>query len=255
MAAIEFIFSAQSVIVLVLGVLPPIFWLFFWLREDAHPEPKKEIVVVFFAGMVSVAAALLLENMFLGTNSAFKKIFMYGSATFQILNLLGFAIVEELSKTGAAFLTGIKSKYFDEPEDGIIYMITAALGFAAMENILFIAGSLKIGLSQSLIVSSFRFINAVLLHVSAAAIIGAGFAFSFYHKTHRNKDVLFAIILATLLHALYNYLIIKNIESALGQFSATFLVVIGAITALLLFEKARRLHKQNLPIQEKLMVQ
>ena len=196
--------------------------------------------------MISVAAALLLENIFLEANSMFKKIFTYSAGSFQMLNLLGFALVEELSKTGAAFFTAIKSKYFDEPEDGIVYLITAALGFAAMENVLFIFGALKIGVGQSLVVSAFRFINAVLLHVSSAAIIGAGFAFSFYHKTHRNKDVVFAIILATLLHALYNYLIIKNIESVLGQFSATLLVIGGAIIALLLFEKARRLHKQNL---------
>lgn len=249
MAALQFIFSPQSALVIALGILPPILWLLFWLREDHHPEPKREIVFVFFAGMISVATALLLENMFLGANSIFKKTFMYGPVIFQMLNLLGFALIEELSKTGAAFFTAIKSKYFDEPEDGIIYLVTAALGFAAMENVLFIAGSLKVGIGQSLVVSAFRFINAVLLHVSSAAIIGAGFAFSFYHKTHRNKDVVFAITLATLLHALYNYLIIKNIESVVGQFSATLLVVMGAIIALLLFEKARRLHKQNLMVQ------
>lgn len=249
MAAVEFIFSAQSLLVVALGILPPILWLAFWLREDTHPEPKKEIVFVFFAGMASVAAALLFESIFLETNSSLGKIFAYSAGTFQMLNLLGFALIEELSKTFAAFFTAIKSKYFDEPEDGIIYLITAALGFAAMENVLFIAGSLKISVGQSLVVSAFRFINAVLLHVSSAAIIGAGFAFSFYHKTNRNKDVIFAIVLATLLHALYNYLIIKNIESAVGQFSATLLVVGGAIIALLLFEKARRLRKQNLMIQ------
>lgn len=249
MAALELIFSAQSALIVALGILPPILWLLFWLREDHYPEPRREIIFVFFAGMVSVAAALLFENIFLGANSIFKKIFMYSVSSFQILNLLGFALIEELSKTGAAFFTAIKSRYFDEPEDGIVYLITAALGFAAMENVLFIAGSLKVGVEQSLIVSAFRFINAVLLHVSSAAIIGAGFAFSFYHKTHRNKDVVFSIILATLLHALYNYLIIKNIESAVGQLSATLLVIAGAIIALLLFEKARRLHKQNLMVQ------
>lgn len=245
MAALQFIFSAQSALIIILGILPPILWLLFWLREDHYPEPKREIVFVFFAGMVSVAAALILENIFLGINSIFQKIFIYSVGTFQILNLLGFAIVEEISKTSAAFFTAIKSKYFDEPEDGIIYLITAALGFAAMENVLFITGSLKVGVGQSLVVSAFRFINAVLLHVSSAAIIGAGFAFSFYHKTHRNKDVVFAIVIASLLHALYNYLIIKNIDSVVGQFSATLLVVGGAIITLILFEKARRLHKQK----------
>lgn len=241
MAEIITAFAAKTAIIAALGILPPIVWLLFWLREDANPEPKKEIVLVFFFGMVSVIAALILENSFLGTNSLLKKIFGYSLVTFQILNLLIFALIEELSKTGAAFFTGIKSKFFDEPEDGIIYLITAALGFAAAENALFIAGSLKAGVSQSIVVSAFRFINAVLLHISSAAIIGAGFAFSFYHKERRIKEIVFAIFLATLLHAFYNFLILKNIESAIGQFSATFLVIIGAVIALLLSEKARRM--------------
>ncbi|MEK7503159.1 MAG: PrsW family glutamic-type intramembrane protease [Patescibacteria group bacterium] len=241
MAEIITAYAAKTALIAILGVFPPIIWLLFWLREDAHPEPKKEIVLVFFAGMASVIAALVLENVFLEANSVLKKVFGYSLGAFQIFNLLSFALVEELSKTGAAFFTGIKSRFFDEPEDGIIYLVTAALGFAAAENALFIAGSLKVGLSQSIVVSAFRFINAVLLHVSSAAIIGAGFAFSFYHKTRRIKEIAFAIILATLLHAFYNFLILKNIESVAGQFSATFLVVIGAVIALLLSEKARRM--------------
>lgn len=241
MAEIITAYAAKSAIIAALGILPPIIWLLFWLREDAHPEPKKEIIIVFFFGMASVVLALILENTFLGTNSFLKKVFGYSAWTFQISNLLGFALIEELSKTGAAFFSAIKTKYFDEPEDGIIYLVTAALGFAAAENMLFIAGSLKVGVSQSIVVSAFRFINAVLLHVSSAAIIGAGFAFSFYNKTRRTKEVIFAIIIATLLHAFYNFLILKNIENAVGQFSATFLVVIGAVIALLLSEKARRM--------------
>src|SRR3989344_1151372 len=241
MAEIITAYAAKSAIIVALGILPPIIWLLFWLREDAHPEPKKEIVLVFFSGMASVVVALILENTFLEANSFLKKVFGYSIGIFQIFNLLSFALIEELSKTGAAFFTAIKSKYFDEPEDGIIYLVTAALGFAAAENALFIAGSLKVGISQSILVSAFRFINAVLLHVSSAAIIGAGFAFSFYHKTRRIKEIAFAIILATLLHAFYNFLILKNIDSAFGQFSATFLVVIGAVIALLLSEKARRM--------------
>lgn len=241
MAEIITVYAAKTALIIALGILPPIVWLLFWLREDAHPEPKKEIVLVFFFGMASVVAALVLENAFLETNSFLKNIFGYSLGAFQIFNLLIFALIEELSKTGAAFFTAIRSKFFDEPEDGIIYLVTAALGFAAAENAMFITSSLKVGLSQSIVVSAFRFINAVLLHVSSAAIIGAGFAFSFYHKTRRIKEIVFAIILATLLHAFYNFLILKNIESAAGQFSATFLVVVGAVIALLLSEKARHM--------------
>ena len=228
------------ILILVLGFVPPLFWLWFWLKEDAHPEPKRALVRAFFGGMGAVIFALILESNFLGLNDLLRRTIGYSEALFHIITILGFAFIEEITKTGAAFFTALKTKYFDEPEDGIVYMITAALGFAALENALFVSGSLKTGVEQSLVVSAFRFINAVLLHISSAAIIGAGFAFSFFHKERRKRELVLAIFLATVLHALYNFFILYNVESILSQLWATLLVVIGAIVALLLFERARR---------------
>ena len=43
---------------ILLGFIPPILWLIFWIREDPHPEPKKEILTVFFAGIAVVALSI-----------------------------------------------------------------------------------------------------------------------------------------------------------------------------------------------------
>ncbi len=235
------VFSNYLLLTVALGFLPPLFWLWFWLKEDTHPEPKKEIVVVFLGGMGAVILALILESNFLGLNELVRRTVGYSEITFTAITVIGFAFIEEISKTGAAFFTVLKTEYFDEPEDGIIYMITAALGFAALENALFISGSLKASFEQSLVVSAFRFINAVLLHISSAAIIGAGFAFSFFHKERRRRELMGAILIATVLHALYNFFILYNEESVLSQLWATLLVVVGAITALILFEQAKKI--------------
>lgn len=225
----------------VLAFIPPLLWLWFWLREDAHPEPKREILAVFLAGMGGVALAVILENNFFAANRFLQGVFGYGVFSLQIVNIIGFAFLEEIIKTAAAFFTALRSKYFDEPVDAMIYLVTAALGFAALENVLFIGESLKAGLSQSVAVSAFRFINAVLLHVSGAAIIGAGFAFSFFHKERRLKELALGIFFATLLHSLYNFFIIGNVGGeAANQILVTLLVVSGAVTALILFEKAKR---------------
>ncbi len=234
-------FSNYLLLTLVLGFVPPLFWLWFWLKEDTHPEPKKEIVLVFLGGMGAVIAALILESNFLGLNEFVRRTIGYSEAVFTAITVIGFAFIEEISKTGAALFTVLKTEYFDEPEDGIIYMITAALGFAALENALFISGSLKASFEQSLVVSAFRFINAVLLHISSAAIIGAGFAFSFFHRERRRRELVGAILIATVLHALYNFFILYNEESAISQLGATLLVVVGAITALILFEQAKKM--------------
>src|SRR3989344_2810633 len=241
-------FSSYVFFIMVLGFLPPLLWLLFWLKEDTHPEPKKEILLVFLGGAGAVIAALILESNFLGLNTFIRNTIGYSQVTFDTITIFGFAFIEEMVKMGAAFFVVLKTKYFDEPEDGIIYMITAALGFAALENALFISGSLKTGIEQSLVVSAFRFINAILLHVSSAAIIGAGFAFSFFHKERRAGELAVTVCIATILHAFYNFFILYNTESIISQLWATVLVVVGAITALLLFERAKRISHPSQPV-------
>src|SRR3989344_2003248 len=231
--------------IILLGFMPPVLWLIFWLKEDSSPEPRKEIMIVFLAGMAVVAVAILLENFFNEGNKYFRDVYGYGTSYFQVMNLLGFAFIEELSKMAAALFTALRSKYCDEPVDAMIYMVTAAMGFAALENMLFIADSLQHSVNQTILVSAFRFINAVLLHAGTAIAIGAGFAFTYFHREKRLRELIFALVFSTLLHAAYNFFIINN-ESMTwgvpGQILATLLVLAGAVTGLLLFERARRIN-------------
>lgn len=224
-----------------LAFLPALLWLWFWLKEDAHPEPRQEILIVFLAGMGGVILAIILENNFFAANRFFQKLFGYGVSYFQTFNIVGFALLEEIVKTAAAFFTALKSRYFDEPVDAMIYLVVAALGFAALENALFIGEGLKSGLAQSIAISAFRFTNAVLLHVSTAAVIGAGFAFSFFRKERMVRELILSIFFAALLHSLYNFFIIENVGGdAANQMFVTLLVVSGAAIALVLFERAKR---------------
>ena len=232
--------------IILLGFLPPVLWLVFWIREDSSPEPKKEILKVFLAGMAIVVLAIFLENYFSKTNQYFREVLSYGAFSFQIINLFGFAFIEEISKMLAAVLTAFQSKYFDEPVDALVYMVAAAMGFAALENMLFISDSLQAGINQIILVSAFRFINAILLHASTAILIGAGSAFSYFNHERRLRELAGATALVILLHTAYNFFIINN-ESGFASFSgipgqiiATFLVPFGAIVGLVLFEKARR---------------
>lgn len=236
----------QLLYIILFGFFPPILWLIFWAKEDPNPEPGREIFVVFFAGFAVVALAIFLENYYFKANQYFKEVFQYSIPAFQMSNILGFALIEELCKLLAAVLTALRSKYFDEPVDAMIYMVTAAMGFAALENILFIADSLQTSVNQTILVSAFRFINAILLHASTAILIGSGLAFSYFHHERRWKELGSAIILATLLHASYNFFIINNMDRVAGvpgQVIATFLVLFGAVTGLLLFERVRRIIK------------
>jgi RsiW-degrading membrane proteinase PrsW (M82 family) len=212
------------------GLLPSLAWLFFWLREDKlHPEPRGRLIACFIAGMVGVVIAYPLEKIAFG---AYGLVFT---------TLLIWAIVEEIIKYAAAEVAGLSSKDFDEPVDGLIYMITAALGFSALENTLYIFGHLTDGVSfiQSLAGGNMRFIGASLLHVVSSSAIGYATAKVFYMKL---KSKIFwrivGLTVAITLHTLFNLFIIQgNNRITFAVFGTVWTIV---IVLLVLFERVKK---------------
>ncbi|MBI2673758.1 MAG: PrsW family intramembrane metalloprotease [Candidatus Zambryskibacteria bacterium] len=211
------------------GVLPALIWLIFWLREDyKHPEPKRLILRTFLFGMGAVLIVLLFQK--------WVDILLPGAT---LLTIILWVVLEEVFKFMAALLGGLKSAEDNEPIDPIIYMITAALGFVALENTLFIVGPL-VGkdIVTSIITGNLRFIGASLLHVVSSGIIGVSLALSFL-KPKRQRIILggLALILAIAFHSSFNLAIIYWDNS--GAMFAFGLVWIGVILLLLAFEKAK----------------
>jgi len=211
------------------GVLPALLWLWFWLREDKlHPEPKGRIVVVFIAGMASVFLVLPLE----------KFIFTATLSDISIITILLWAGIEEISKFIVAYFMALKNKVADEPIDAIIYMITAALGFSALENALFLFNSIDVGLlSQSVITGNSRFLGATLLHVASSAAIGVMVGLSYYKKSSVKKFFLFTGIgISILLHTVFNLLIIKFKSDLFFVFAGVWILIVLLIV---LIEKVK----------------
>jgi RsiW-degrading membrane proteinase PrsW (M82 family) len=124
-------------------------------------------------------------------------------------------------------------------------MITMALGFAALENALFIFNPIVSGdFVNGAITGSFRFLGSTLLHVLASGSIGVFIALSFY-KTNFQK-LLFGtlgLFVAIVLHALFNFFIMDaSGETILGVF---LFVWMGIIILFLLFEKVKILEARH----------
>ena len=235
-------FSTGILLTLLLGFAPPLLWLWFWLREDVHPEPKSEIALVFSMGMAVVLMALIAEKLFANLNISQQSIYGYSGNILVIINIIAFAFFEEIAKTIASFFTAIRSRYFDEPIDAMIYAITASLGFAALENAFCISKHAFITADQAIAVSSVRFIGAILIHASTGAIIGASFAFSFCKRSRRAVEFAIALVAATALHAIYNYYVMGGANNGKeDQIAGVIIAGIGAVFALILFERAKRL--------------
>lgn len=210
----------MSLLAIILGLIPGFAWLFFYLQEDLHPEPKRLILRTFLFGAAAAVFALVAEVLL---NSRFglmdTKSFIFGS-------FLVFALVEETAKFIAAYASVHKHPAFNEPVDAMIYLVIASLGFATVENLGAAAGG---GSSQGALLASvfttttIRFVGATLLHTLASATVGYFWAQGIRRFGARIYIVL-GLASATVLHAVFNILIITfgNIIQAI-----LFLVVVG----------------------------
>lgn len=224
---------ANVLIALLGGALPALFWLWFWLRQDQKkPEPTGLIVRTFIAGMIVVPLVLPLQKLALD---------MFEGASLMLI----WVIIEETLKYAIALIVILWHKAVDEPIDYIIYMITIALGFAALENALFIWNPLVAGdISGSIITGNFRFIGATLLHVLASGTVGIFLAFAFYKRDSiKLLAGTFGLFVAIVLHTLFNLFIMDaNGETIISVFLTVWLLV---ILMFMIFEKVKQLEVRH----------
>ncbi len=188
------------------------------------------IAKVFFAGALSAIAALAIEFII---NCAFVYGFVNCSKIFgekisiAPLMMLAFAAVEEIVKFAAAYFIIAKSKYFDEPVDAMIYMAVAALGFATVENFgaLYDPGTpvLLDGLFE---IALFRFVGTTLLHTLTSSIAGYFWALGIRNFKSK-KFIVYGLILATILHTAFNYLILTTVNLL---YPIVFVATVGFFT-------------------------
>lgn len=224
-----------NALLVILGFLPSIVWLLLFLTKDPRPEPKYLIIKVFLFGIIIAPVVVLIEA---AISEAAELSFLPRAAIFFTLA----AFVEEYMKYWVVKSSVLDKPDFDEPHDSIIYMITAALGFAAMENILIAFKVYPEGFAATLGVISLRFTGATLLHALASGIVGyfLGLAWFFYH--FKKQLVFFGLIIASLLHLTFNYLIFLNPAAALP--GNTVLLLGMLVSLLILFDKLKERHQQ-----------
>lgn len=213
------------------GTIPALIWLWFWLKEDKkNKEPCGLLTMTFIMGMLSVILVLPIQQII-------QKV-GFSSDTETIL----WALAEELIKYLVILVILAKTNFIDEPVDWPIYLITGALGFAALENTLFILKPLLLGdATVSIITGQLRFLGSTLLHAVSSGILGVFLGLSFHLKPiYKKIYFLGGIIFATALHSIFNFFIIKGDGSNFLETLAFLWVV--TIILMLLFEKLRRMN-------------
>jgi protease PrsW len=218
------------------GFVPGVVWLWLWLREDRlHPEPKKRILQAFFAGFLAIIPVLLLQ--------VWSEQFFHD----KVIQVTIYAFLEEVFKLLLVYIFVLWRKENNEPVDATIYLITGAIGFAILENILFFIPPLaQSGLSSPEFISTFgnRFLGANLVHIVSSALVGVFFGAAFF-KSRTRKVVMVAvgILLATALHTYFNLLILKQSIPSAEQ--AFLTIWISAFLLLIAIEGIKSIRKRK----------
>ena len=237
----------------IVGFLPSLVWLLFFLHKDSHPEPRAMLIKTFLMGIILSPLAIVFQ---LFAVQVWSIVFGDMPQLVQQISwvVLWAAFVEESVKFLAVRFTVLRDPAFDEPVDGMIYLITAALGFAAMENILvlfkvlqdpLVANPVNLALSTLLL----RFTGATLLHALSSALVGYFLALAWFFQHHRAKLIWVGIILATVFHFAFNEFINSPTAGQGKEFAAlawtTALLVLMAFLVSILFDKIKERHAKE----------
>lgn len=220
------------VIALALALLPSALILRYFLKRDAFPEPRGAIAKTFAWGVASIVPAVILALILItlmpSISPSDTSAVVIRAA---VLAFFGAAIPEELFKFAVLFFYCRRLNDFDEPMDGIVYGVTASLGFATLENVLYV-------LDGGIGVAIMRALTAVPGHALFGAVMG--FYFGLAHFIPGKRRLFWAAyLLPVLLHGLYNTPLMALDSNISGWWGLTSLVVLAVGLFL-----ARRLHKQ-----------
>lgn len=189
----------NPLVIFVISLVPGLLWVWFFYRQDREREPPSLILWTFFAGMLAVVPAALLEFPFRDILANPPNLATRLAVAFLVIGL-----AEEGAKILAVYLAAFRNREFNQVVDGIIYAVSASLGFAALENLLY---TTTFGLS----VAPARAVVTSLAHASFGGIAGLYLGLAKLRPGHGAGTVLRGLVIAAGLHGLYDFLIMARL--------------------------------------------
>lgn len=178
------------------AVIPSLLLIWYFYRRDVNPEPKRVLLITFFLGVLTVIPVLLLA---IPGAILMHLTVSNGPLRALITAFVLAALIEEFFKFLVVGGYCSRHREFDEPMDGLVYGAIASLGFATLENIMYVSAD---GLGTALP----RALTAVPSHAFLGAIMGYYVARArFGPSTQRGTSWLLALAVPVLLHGLYDF--------------------------------------------------
>jgi RsiW-degrading membrane proteinase PrsW (M82 family) len=185
--------------------------LYIYHRDKYEKEPLSALIEALFAGAMIVLPAVLIESVLTLPVRTSGSIMSAGYNGFIVAGL-----TEEGLKFLALFLFFWRNKNFTEKFDGIVYSVFIALGFAGVENIMYVfKGGYGVGITRAL--------TAVPAHALFGIIMGYYFGQAKFSPARRGIYLFFAFAIPVLFHGLYDFLLLAESGIFLPVFIPVFI--------------------------------
>jgi len=193
--------------------LAPVLIIAFYIysRDRYEKEPFSELIKALFAGILIVLPAILIEKL-LTTVDPFSE--GVPDAAYTAFVVAG--LTEEAMKFLAFYIFFWNDRNFNEKFDGIVYAVYISLGFAGIENIVYVfTGGIGVGIVRAL--------TAVPAHALFGIIMGYYFSIAKFSGRRKSAYLTLALIMPYLFHGLYDFLLMANSTVLLTLFIPVFI--------------------------------
>lgn len=208
----------MSGFLLFLAIIPVVIILSYIYLKDRNKEPWGLLIKLFIMGVASCLLVLLVSEVlyiifpFMKNGTEYMTFFEVMTYAF-----IGVALVEETCKWIMTYFGSYFHKAYDEVYDGIVYSVYVSLGFACLENILyvFMNNSIAVGITRGILAVPGHACDAVFMgyYLSLAKVYA-----SQGKKSLEKKNLLLSVIVPTILHGIYDFCLFSSIDILLLVF-------------------------------------
>lgn len=194
----------QPLILLVLALAPGLMWAgYLYFRGNYHAEPAQLLLRLFLSGMLISIPVIAIERLLALLTPENPIISPFWSA-FVVAGL-----TEEFFKRWAAKGTVFHHPAFDEKLDGLIYCAFVSLGFASVENVVYVFSHFQ----QNQLIWMYRAFIAVPTHLMYSITMGWYLSIAKFTTDPKAKREALAksLWMPVLLHGYYDYILMSNI--------------------------------------------
>ena len=221
---------------LISSIFPVVIFLYMIYQKDHEKEPISLLIKCLLGGCLSDLLSLVMSILLGMLEGAFQGDFL--SSFHQ--SFLEAAIPEEIGKFVILYLLIWKSKELNHSYDGIVYSVFVSLGFALIENIMYV-------LEGGFTVAIVRAIFSVPGHGLFGVIMGYYFSLARFHEGGKRREFLIkSLAIPILFHGAYDFLLFYMGASTENILLVIFLLILFAGLVILLWRKGLAKIKHHL---------